>query len=575
MDSADDRSPKSYLAAHGPELDLPGPRKGAGLWAPPSRGAGAGGVGGGVSGFRAASQATTDRSTSAGGLATYGGPPPSAREAYGSQPGSARNGPTHAQEPFTPAGAPLQATAVVEGSMRSPDEAKAELRELDVRSASAALPRIKPHWSHRYMKILLVGESGLGKTTFIRNLFAAYARDASFPINDAGGPNARRVFAENPEALCTEIVLQDSEHKVYYHYLVQDTPGYGDSTDLAGDRRLVLDYIDVSSSTYLLQASRLPSFFIETDPERRAAMAAIRDTRVDVCLYFVPPHRLRQIDLQFICELAAVLPVVPVLAKADTMTSEELKASGREFRHRVRSSLGKAGVASPFSRDALEDAGARHGPPFAVVCSGQMDLEVGSAGQRRFWPVRKYPWGSVEAMLTQHSDLPVLRRLLFEAGYYELKEGTEARFHEYRHTVCSGASSGGLKGTLAGLARMALLTGGALLAGWLMTRGVPLLKDEVKRRETVRRVKEKASGVVDTVVDAARDAGSKAQTAAAVAKTTTEVVVDQAKRNARGTFGKAGRVLETDEQRKRREAAEKQQELDQKKPWWKPWGSGE
>lgn len=49
----------------------------------------------------------------------------------------------------------------------------------------------------------------------------------------------------------------------------------------------------------------------------------------------------------------------------------------QEFRHRVRSSLGKAGVASPFSRDALEDAGARHGPPFAVVCSGQMDLEVG------------------------------------------------------------------------------------------------------------------------------------------------------------------------------------------------------
>lgn len=114
-------------------------------------------------------------------------------------------------------------------------------------------------------------------------------------------------------------------------------------------------------------------------------MAAIRDTRVDVCLYFVPPHRLRQvglfvwasvqrvscrlddlcwggcsmglassaaqrpppwvcrcklrnsschpsplaslqIDLQFICDLAAVVPVVPVLSKADTMTSEELKA---------------------------------------------------------------------------------------------------------------------------------------------------------------------------------------------------------------------------------------------------------
>ena len=33
----------------------------------------------------------------------------------------------------------------------------------------------------------------------------------------------------------------------------------------------------------------------EQDPERRAAMHAIRDTRVDVCLYFIPPHRLRKV----------------------------------------------------------------------------------------------------------------------------------------------------------------------------------------------------------------------------------------------------------------------------------------
>lgn len=101
----------------------------------------------------------------------------------------------------------------------------------------------------------------------------------------------------------------------------------------------------------------------EQDPDRKAAMHAIRDTRVDVCLYFIPPHRLRQarpwasspaclardaavttlhissqheaalplppilpqIDLRFMSELAAEVPVVPVLAKADTMTAEELK----------------------------------------------------------------------------------------------------------------------------------------------------------------------------------------------------------------------------------------------------------
>ena len=133
--------------------------------------------------------------------------------------------------------------------------------------------------------MLVVGEAGLGKTTFVRNLFAAYARDPSFPVLDArgagpetqkvlarvclwgcgvGGPRETRVwggtrpalpspqpyraptdsrphppsfdthvhphtqthtrdqvFAEHPERLCTEIVLQDADSKIWWHYLVQ------------------------------------------------------------------------------------------------------------------------------------------------------------------------------------------------------------------------------------------------------------------------------------------------------------------------------------------------------------------
>lgn len=39
----------------------------------------------------------------------------------------------------------------------------------------------------------MVGESGLGKTTFVRNLFAAYAKDPNFPVNDASSDEARQV----------------------------------------------------------------------------------------------------------------------------------------------------------------------------------------------------------------------------------------------------------------------------------------------------------------------------------------------------------------------------------------------
>ena len=65
MEALEDRSPKGYMGAPAPELDLHGPRKGAGgLWAPPSRGAG--GAGGSAAGFRAVSQSAADRSGSAG-----------------------------------------------------------------------------------------------------------------------------------------------------------------------------------------------------------------------------------------------------------------------------------------------------------------------------------------------------------------------------------------------------------------------------------------------------------------------------------------------------------------------------
>ena len=55
------------------------------------------------------------------------------------------------------------------------------------------------------MKMLLVGEAGLGKTTFVRNLFAAYARDSSFPVSDASVPNAQKVGASGwvpPQQVC-------------------------------------------------------------------------------------------------------------------------------------------------------------------------------------------------------------------------------------------------------------------------------------------------------------------------------------------------------------------------------------
>ncbi len=50
----------------------------------------------------------------------------------------------------------------------------------------------------------------------------------------------------------------------------------------------------------------------------------------------------------------------------------------------------------------------------------------------RFWPVRKYPWGTCEALSSEHSDFAALKKLLLETSFEELKEETERRYYRFR-----------------------------------------------------------------------------------------------------------------------------------------------
>lgn len=54
----------------------------------------------------------------------------------------------------------------------------------------------------------------------------------------------------------------------------------------------------------------------------------IQDTRIHCCLYFISPtgHSLRAIDVIVMKKLSEVVNVVPVIAKADSLTLEEREA---------------------------------------------------------------------------------------------------------------------------------------------------------------------------------------------------------------------------------------------------------
>jgi len=428
------------------------------------------------------------------------------------------------------------------------DRAAKLARERDVAAAFSGLPRVKPQWTHNYMKILIVGDDGLGKTTFTRNLFAAYAANIDFPVADASGHGASTIFSDRPETLCTELAVQDEDSMVYWHYLIQDTPGYGDfdgHEDARAQRKAIIDYIKTCSEQYL---------DMEINPSRRSSMHRIADTRVDVVLYFLPPHRLRRSDIRFIKLLNQVgVPVVPILSKADSMTPEELKL----YRHEVHAALSRHGLWH-FSHDALAGAGAHHKPPFAVVGASTIDRSVG-----RFWPVRRYPWGRCESLLTAHSELPVLRRLLFETAYWELKENTDKEYLKFRRTECSEKFNP-VPRPLRALLRIAggvALTVGAL---FIVVNAGPLVKDEAVRREAVRKVRSKVNGAVENVSDTVHGVEKRAEETTKTVKSVAGAAVETGKRQAL----KGAALLETPQVKEAREAVGREV-MAAKRPWWK------
>lgn len=75
----------------------------------------------------------------------------------------------------------------------------------------------------------------------------------------------------------------------------------------------VIDFIENKYEEYLTAESRV---------QRKA----ITDSRVHCCLYFIAPsgHGLKPLDVEFMQRLCDKVNIIPVIAKADTMTPEEV-----------------------------------------------------------------------------------------------------------------------------------------------------------------------------------------------------------------------------------------------------------
>uniref|UniRef100_A0A8C5R638 Septin-type G domain-containing protein n=1 Tax=Leptobrachium leishanense TaxID=445787 RepID=A0A8C5R638_9ANUR len=229
------------------------------------------------------------------------------------------------------------------------------------------------------LNIMVVGQSGLGKSTLINTLFKSKVSRKSVQ------PAAEERI---PKTIEIKSITHDIEEKgVRMKLTVIDTPGFGDHINNENCWMPIMKFINDQYEKYLQE---------EVNINRKKR---IPDSRVHCCIYFIPAtgHSLRPLDIEFMRRLSKVVNIVPVIAKADTLTLEERDY----FKQRIRADLQNNGIdiypQKEFDEDAedrMVNEKIREMIPFAVVGS---DQEYQINGRRILG--RKTKWGTIEGTL--------------------------------------------------------------------------------------------------------------------------------------------------------------------------------
>lgn len=262
---------------------------------------------------------------------------------------------------------------------------------------------------------MVVGESGLGKSTLINTLFNTQMYPGKY--NDEAP-------IEPPKTVEIQSITADlEENGVKLRLNVVDTPGFGDFVNNEESWKPILDNIEARFDMYLEQ-------------ENRVNRLKIIDNRIHACIYFIAPtgHALKQVDIEFMRRLHTRVNLIPVIAKSDTMTEEEVLA----FKERILSDINFHNIqiyqAPQYEYDDAETIAENREIiskiPFAVVGS---DREVETEGGRKVRG-RSYPWGVVEVDNEDQCDFVKLRQMLIRTHMEELKEHTDNVHYEYYRT---------------------------------------------------------------------------------------------------------------------------------------------
>merc|ERR1712176_641371 len=158
---------------------------------------------------------------------------------------------------------------------------------------------------------MLVGQRGSGKTSFINSLF-----DQQLVQIKAGEENH-----DSFNMYVSDVDMEGLRRKI----TIVDTPGFGSTLNNTHIHESIVIFLRKQFCKSLAEETK-----IKRNPNAE-------DTRVHVMIYFIPARcgKLRMSDIQFLKKVDKLVNIIPVISKADTLTSTELKS----FKEKVKEQI--------------------------------------------------------------------------------------------------------------------------------------------------------------------------------------------------------------------------------------------
>lgn len=279
-------------------------------------------------------------------------------------------------------------------------------------------------------RIMTIGEQGLGKSTMVScllhvpqdeaNRFLEVFNDSSTkwePVDELPGGDSTKTIRKYRH------ILVDPATGAKSIYEIIDTPGFASQINNANSW--------ISKKRVILEAFR------EFNALKIAKPTDESDAKVHLCIYVLPPlnRPLRELDKRVMLDLQQWVPVLPVIAKADSF----LEAPLDEHQKKLREEFEEVGIV-PLTSRRLKSRSDEEGEetihwssgtvadaPYSIIASSDTYRKITGDDQKEFWEQcqphdegavfgRKYRWGL--AQCDEHSELTDLRNLIIHKRFF-------------------------------------------------------------------------------------------------------------------------------------------------------------